>query len=72
MCNRRDMSVELNADLAFVCPRCHTDVAARFYGPCESCRATLRTERGGEARDIAVEAYIPKMNVTPNAVASRD
>jgi hypothetical protein len=25
---------------------------------------------GGEARDVEVEAYEPKMNVTPNAVAT--
>jgi hypothetical protein len=27
---------------------------------------------GGEARDVEIAAYEPKMNVTPNAVATKD
>ena len=27
---------------------------------------------GGDARAVEVEAYVPKMNVTPNAVATKD
>ncbi len=57
---------------SFVCPRCHTTVAARFYGPCDNCRAHLRASMGGEAREIEVAEYVPKMNVTPNAVALKD
>jgi hypothetical protein len=56
--------------LAFTCPRCSTDVEARFYGPCDTCRQALVTTLGGEARDVEVAAYEPKMNVTPNAVAT--
>jgi hypothetical protein len=66
------MPAELLADLDFACPRCGTAVTERFYGPCAPCRVTLRAEHGGEARDIEVEAYVPKMNVTPNAVASKE
>jgi hypothetical protein len=59
-------------DLEFSCPRCGGEVTARFYGPCPSCRDDLRARLGGEARDVEVEAYVPKMNVTPNAVALKD
>ena len=47
-------------------------MTARFYGPCDTCRATLRATLGGEARLIEVAEYVPKMNVTPNAVALKD
>ena len=56
----------------FECPRCRTQATARFYGPCDTCRAHLRATLGGEARVIDVEEYVPKMNVTPNAVALKD
>jgi len=59
-------------DLAFDCPRCHQPVAERFYGPCEPCRAKLRGALAGEARAVAAEDYVPKVNVTPNAVATKD
>ena len=57
---------------SFTCPRCNTEVTARFYGPCDTCRDTLRTTLGGEARDVQAPEYVPKMNVTPNAVATKD
>jgi hypothetical protein len=60
------------ADLDLTCPRCQAPVTVRFYGPCETCRAELRVVFAGEARDVEVEEYVPKMNVTPNAVASRE
>jgi hypothetical protein len=63
------MSNEL---LDFTCPRCSATVSARFYGPCDPCRVELRATVGGEARDVEVEAYEPKMNVVPNQVASKD
>ena len=59
-------------DSPFECPRCHSTVTARFYGPCDTCRAYLRATLGGEARDIVAAEYVPKMNVTPNAVALKD
>jgi hypothetical protein len=58
-----------------VCPRCGAgDGAARFYGPCESCRTELRAKfPGDQARGSADrEAYEPKPNVTPNFVATKD
>ena len=55
----------------FTCPRCQGEVTEAYYGPCASCRVQLRADQAGEARDVAVD-YVPKMNVTPNAVASKD
>lgn len=58
--------------LDFTCPRCAAPASARFYGPCATCRADLTARLGGEARDIVVAGYEPKMNVTPNAVATKE
>ena len=52
------------------CPRCGTSVDEEFYGPCASCRQQLRAT-GREARAVDT-TYEPKMNVTPNAVATKD
>ncbi len=59
--------------LTSACPRCHAPITEeRFYGPCTSCRAELRAKYVGEGRVIEVAEYVPKMNVTPNAVATKD
>lgn len=58
--------------LPMTCPRCRTATEARFYGPCQSCNEELRATMGGEAREVEVADYEPKMNVTPNAVALKD
>ena len=58
--------------LSFDCPRCGTAVAEDYYGPCGTCRAVLRTEQAAEGSDVEAAAYEPKMNVTPNAVATKD
>ncbi|CAN5505571.1 hypothetical protein BH20ACT2_BH20ACT2_05990 [soil metagenome] len=58
--------------LDFTCPRCEEAVSEPFYGPCEPCRDELRERLGGEARQVEVTAYEPKMNVTPNGVALKD
>jgi hypothetical protein len=58
--------------LAFACPRCGEAVTAPYYGPCPACRDTLRATLGGAGRTVAVEDYVPKVNVTPNAVALKD
>lgn len=58
--------------IEFTCPRCRLTVSEEFYGPCSSCRTTLRATVGGEARDVGDLAYEPKMNVTPNAVATKE
>jgi len=54
------------------CPRCRRVVEERFYGPCTSCRDELRASSEREGRVIDLAEYEPKMNVTPNAVATND
>ncbi len=56
----------------FACPRCATEVTEGWYGPCTQCRGDLRATLGGEAHEVATADYVPKMNVTPNAVATKD
>lgn len=58
--------------LPMTCPRCSSATEARFYGPCRACCEQLRATMGGEAREVEVADYEPKMNVTPNAVALKD
>ena len=54
-----------------VCLRCGGPANLRFAGPCERCTLELRERLSGDAREICAE-YVPKMNVTPNAVALKD
>ena len=58
--------------LDFVCPRCAQPATARFYGPCPACREQLRASLSADERDVVAPDYEPKMNVTPNAVATKD
>ncbi len=58
--------------LTYACPRCGEHVTERFYGPCDTCRTALRATVAGEARTVEEQAYEPKVNVTPNAVAVKD
>jgi hypothetical protein len=57
--------------MQITCPRCGASADEEFYGPCSDCRAVLRSS-GREARAVAAADYEPKMNVTPNAVATKD
>lgn len=57
---------------SYTCPRCAISVTESWYGPCGNCRAELRSTHRGERRELAQVEYIPKMNVTPNAVATKD
>lgn len=54
------------------CPRCGNPVEVRFYGPCDDCRTALRSQFRSVGRVIEVAEYEPKMNVTPNAIATKD
>lgn len=56
----------------FPCPRCRTDVFEPHYGPCLACRTELRATVGGPARQIDAPSYEPKVNVVPNAVATKE
>ena len=58
--------------LTIECPRCGATADERYYGPCTSCRETMRATLGGAAREVEAATYEPKMNVTPNAVALKD
>ena len=58
--------------MTVTCPRCTTEVEQRLYGPCANCVAELYAKFPGVARVMDTEDYVPKMNVTPNAVATKD
>ena len=58
--------------LDFDCPRCHLPTSNRHYGPCDNCIATLKATQTLNKQAVVVEDYVPKMNVTPNAVATKD
>ncbi len=53
------------------CLRCGAQVRMRFAGPCPTCTDALRAAMRGVAQAIDAE-YVPKMNVTPNAVALKE
>jgi hypothetical protein len=53
------------------CLRCGTDTMLRFAGPCPACVAVLREKFRAVGRAVSDE-YVPKLNVTPNAVALKD
>jgi hypothetical protein len=54
------------------CPRCGREVDERYYGPCARCRDELRAALRCEGRVVEVAEYEPKLNVTPNAVATKE
>ena len=59
--------------MAFDCPRCGSPTDQELYGPCERCLGELRARFAGEPRgEVVADAYEPKVNVTPNAVALKD
>jgi hypothetical protein len=66
------MVTSMTEPLDFDCPRCQSPTSATYYGPCDTCRAQLRATVAGERTTVEVAAYEPKMNVTPNAVATKD
>jgi hypothetical protein len=69
---RASLDDPLPESLTFDCPRCGRPTTARFFGPCPICVDELRASQGGDAREVASAEYEPKMNVTPNAVATKD
>ena len=69
------MTDELALDLAPTereCFRCRAQAPMRFAGLCDGCRAELRATLGNEGRTVEAAEYVPKRNVTPNAVALKD
>jgi len=64
---------DLAEPIAFTCPRCGGEVSERFYGPCVACRGALGSIAGvAGAAANEPERYVPKMNVVPNQVATKD
>jgi hypothetical protein len=59
-------------DEPFACPRCGRETVAAFWGPCPECRDQLAAALSRDARAVEAAAYEPKMNVTPNQVATKD
>jgi len=53
------------------CLRCGREAPLAFAGPCPECTEHLRSTMANEAREVD-SGYVPKMNVTPNAVALKD
>jgi len=66
-----DVEVDLTP-IDMECMRCGRSEPMRFYGLCTGCRTELRERFTRDARDLEVAEYVPKMNVTPNAVALKD
>lgn len=66
------MSEPVPQSRTYACPRCAGATTEAWYGPCSSCRSELRTTFAGEQRQVAPSDYVPKVNVTPNAVATKD
>ena len=54
------------------CLRCGETHPMRFRTVCPRCREELRSTMAREAKDVEDAEYEPKMNVTPNAVASKE
>ena len=57
---------------AYEGPGCGRMTSEEYYGPCTECRTTLRMTITKDAEQVADVEYVPKMNVTPNAVATKD
>jgi hypothetical protein len=68
--------VTLNVDdyeaVETTCLRCGAAARMRFRGPCDACVTELDAKYTGEARAVEAAEYVPKMNVTPNAVALKE
>lgn len=58
--------------VGFTCPRCGEQVEARFYGPCPACSQVLQATYQQKKNDVEAPEYEPKMNVTPNAIATKE
>jgi hypothetical protein len=68
-------SVKKEALTSFTCPRCQEPAEASTYGPCPACRTELKAEQFSVPNEYTLEhsgEYVPKMNVVPNAVATKE
>lgn len=67
-----DLTALDHSPMSVACIRCQEPVQLRFVGLCEPCRDALHEKFPGVARDVSAEEYVPKVNVTANAVALKD
>ncbi len=58
--------------VSFTCPRCGEATEARFYGPCPTCAGALQATYQQSTNEVEAPEYEPKMNVTPNAIATKE
>jgi hypothetical protein len=65
--------------VTFTCPRCWEPVEDEsFFGPCASCRGELVETQFSVPNEhtrkwmTSKRRYTPKMNVTPNHVATKE
>jgi hypothetical protein len=58
--------------LETTCMRCGKPAMLRFAGPCPDCVGELTVRFPGVARAVEADEYVPKVNVTANAVALKD
>ena len=58
--------------VSFTCPRCGEAAEARFFGPCPTCSAALQAKYQQSSQEVEAPEYEPKMNVTPNAIATKE
>lgn len=68
---------ELVVSTSMICPRCGTEVAERFYGPCQACCRDLvaKFRPAGDDVDGSVVAVVEqpeRVHGTPNFVATKD
>jgi hypothetical protein len=66
------ITMETATLLEFTCPRCGLAAQEEFYGPCRTCIGELSVSMRLDGAGQAAADYVPKMNVTPNAVASKE
>ena len=57
---------------SFTCPRYGEPAEARFYGPCPNCAGALQAKYQQSSNEVEAPEYEPKMNVTPNAIATKE
>jgi hypothetical protein len=67
-----DLSTVDLSPMDLTCIRCQTAVQMRFYGLCPACRDELDVKYDGVGSVIEIDEYVPKVNVTANAVALKD
>ena len=64
--------------MSFTCPRCAEPADDPFYGPCADCRTELSATQFSIPNEYTLKVtaegsrYVPKMNVVPNQIATKE